>query len=93
MDLSTAIAAHEELSNAMDISKANINDGNVKSMKLKRLLSQCLLECISHDRQLGLRMLESYRKKWLDVMEHPDFEKVQTMGEYLTFRNLNGGME
>lgn len=93
MDLGAAVAEHKVLSNAMDPDQVDAVESTPKSMKFKALLSDCLLECISIDRGSGLRMLESYRKKWLDVMEHPDMEQIQTLEEYLDFRYLNGGME
>ncbi|KAK0113545.1 hypothetical protein ONS95_013796 [Cadophora gregata] len=93
MSSEKAVEAHSELSQALDIhSKVNVNSGS-KTSKLKAMVSQCLLDCINHDRNLGMKMLESYRTKWLDVMEHPDIHQVQTIEEYLIFRNLNGGME
>lgn len=93
MDLQAAVDEHKELSIAMDPDQSESIDSASKSMKFKSLLSDCILECISLDRENGLRMLESYRKKWLDVMEHPDIGEVQTLEEYLEFRYLNGGME
>ncbi|KAG4430926.1 hypothetical protein IFR05_013584 [Cadophora sp. M221] len=93
MSSEMAVEAHGELSQALDFdSKEGVKSGS-KTAKLKAMVSQCLLDCVNHDRGLGLKMLESYRTKWLDVMEHPDIHQVRTIEDYLVFRNLNGGME
>jgi hypothetical protein len=68
MDSATAVQAHGELSRALDINEAEDVMDYSKSAKLKRMVSQCLLDCINHDHNLGMQMLESYRTKWLDVM-------------------------
>lgn len=64
-----------------------------RSMKMKRYISKCLLEAMEIDRARALRMINSYRSKWLDVMESGDVNEMKTLEEYLIFRNLNGGME
>lgn len=37
-------------------------------------------------------MVESYRTKWLETMENPNYDSIITMDDYLAFRMLNGGM-
>jgi len=68
MSSEMAVAAHSELSQALDINSKDNMDSGSKTAKLKAMVSQCLLDCVNHDRNLGLKMLESYRTKWLDVM-------------------------
>lgn len=63
-----AVEAHSELSQALDIDNKECVKFGSKTAKLKAMVSQCLLDCVNHDRGLGLKMLESYRTKWLDVM-------------------------
>ncbi|GKT48733.1 ophiobolin F synthase [Colletotrichum spaethianum] len=60
---------------------------------MKKYLSKCLLEAIEIDRPRALRMIDSYRSKWLDVMERSTINNIESLDEYLVFRNLNGGME
>ena len=38
-------------------------------------------------------MVDSYRTKWLAIIEHPDTEIFFKMNTYLAFRRENGGME
>ncbi|GKT71922.1 geranylgeranyl pyrophosphate synthase [Colletotrichum tofieldiae] len=60
---------------------------------MKKYISKCLLEALEIDRPRALRMINSYRSKWLDVMERNDANEIENLDEYLVFRNLNGGME
>jgi geranylgeranyl pyrophosphate synthase len=92
MDVEEAIAEHDDLDAAMDINDKRVLEEGSKSMKMKKLLSQSLIESISLDRELGIQMLETYRKLWLAVMEHPNTAEFQTMEAYLNFRRLNIGM-
>lgn len=91
-----ALKEHESLSQAMEISAVD-NRGSSKaaerSMKMKRYISKCLLEAMEIDRPRALRMINTYRSKWLDVMERRDVNEITSLEEYLIFRNLNGGME
>lgn len=56
-------------------------------------MSSCVLDILSIDRDMGMRMIVSYQKKWLDVMEHENYDQIKSLNEYLNFRLLNGGME
>ncbi|KAI8183600.1 hypothetical protein K4K52_011638 [Colletotrichum sp. SAR 10_76] len=91
-----ALKEHKSLSQAMEISAVD-NRGSSKaaerSMKMKRYISKCLLEAMEIDRPRALRMINTYRSKWLDVMERRDVNEITSLEEYLIFRNLNGGME
>lgn len=71
----------------------SLSGKETKTIKMKELVSQCVLQILALDRTMGMRMIESYRKKWLDVMEHPDYDAMQSLDQYLAFRMLNGGME
>ncbi|KAG9189849.1 hypothetical protein G6011_06717 [Alternaria panax] len=63
-----------------------------RAMKTKKLVSQCILECISLDRELGLKMLAAFRDVWLAISERNSDKEAQTMEEYLKHRSDNGGM-
>jgi homoserine trans-succinylase len=52
-----------------------------------------VLNILNIDRNMGTRMIRSYQKKWLDVMEHQNYDQISSLQEYLDFRMLNGGME
>lgn len=64
-----------------------------RSVTLKTLVGKALLEAIEMDKPRAMSMISLYRKKWLDVMERPDMDGIETLDEYFTFRSLNGGME
>lgn len=61
-------------------------------MKTKKLVSQCMLECVNLDRELGLSMLAAFRDLWLAISEKGSDKEAQTMEEYLQQRSDNGGM-
>ncbi|KAK6213346.1 geranylgeranyl pyrophosphate synthase [Colletotrichum tabaci] len=91
-----ALKEHNNLSQAMEISTIAPHQGPKaldRSMKMKKYISKCLLEAMNIDRPRALRMINTYRSKWLDVMERRDVNEIETLDEYLVFRNLNGGME
>ncbi|KAF9873147.1 geranylgeranyl pyrophosphate synthase [Colletotrichum karsti] len=80
----------------MDVGASESRSGNKsgdRSMRMKRYISECLMRAMEIDRVRALRMINSYRSKWLDVMESRDVNEMETLDEYLVFRNLNGGME
>ena len=84
---------HKHFSDALNESVESLSGKETKTIKMKELVSQCVLQILALDRTMGMRMIESYRKKWLDVMEHPDYDAMQSLDQYLAFRMLNGGME
>ncbi|TDZ67567.1 Ophiobolin F synthase [Colletotrichum trifolii] len=91
-----ALKEHSNLSQAMEVSNSDsrqCSKASDRSMKMKKYISKCLLEAMEIDRARALRMINSYRSKWLDVMESQNVNDMQTLEEYLVFRNLNGGME
>ncbi|KAL0936244.1 geranylgeranyl pyrophosphate synthase [Colletotrichum truncatum] len=91
-----ALKEHSTLSAAMELNTEGprpCTKSADRSMKMKRYLSKCLLEAMEIDRPRALRMINAYRSKWLDVMESRDVNEIESLEEYLSFRNLNGGME
>ena len=48
---------------------------------------------MSIDREKGILMVDSYRTKWLAIMEHQNTEEFVSLDAYLAFRRNNGGME
>ncbi|KAF6809680.1 geranylgeranyl pyrophosphate synthase [Colletotrichum sojae] len=94
-----AVKEHSSLSQAMELNGGQMGEprqgskSSDRSIKMKRYISKCLLEAMEIDRTRALRMINSYRSKWLDVMESGDVNEMKTLEEYLVFRNLNGGME
>lgn len=61
-------------------------------MKTKKLVSQCILECVNLDHELGLKMLAAFRDVWLAISEKNSDKQAQTIAEYLQYRSENGGM-
>ncbi|KAI9150204.1 Ophiobolin F synthase [Paramyrothecium foliicola] len=92
--LDVAINEHQHFSAALSSAvheEQSIQES--KARKLQRLVSTCVLEILGIDRDMGMRMIVSYQQKWLDVMEHANYEGIKSLKEYLDFRMLNGGME
>lgn len=94
-----AVDEHRHLSKAMDASE-HLDDcqnqdakASARLVNLKKFIAKCLLEAIEIDRPRALRMINSYRSKWLDVMDSSDPSQITTLEDYFVFRNLNGGME
>lgn len=95
LDYDEAVAEHATLSHAMNVEppeRHHSEKSSGRKDKLQLSLAKCMLEALDMDRARALRMLDSYREKWLDVMESRDPQKIQTLDDYLVFRNLNGGM-
>lgn len=67
-------------------------DSNSRAMKTKKLVSQCILECVHLDHELGLKMLAAFRDVWLAISEKNSDKEAQTIAEYLQYRSDNGGM-
>lgn len=86
---------HQLFSRALDAdadSQTQARGRSDKAFKWKNLLAKCVLEIITIDHDMGKRMIESYRSKWLDTMEDPNYDAIDNLDDYLAFRMLNGGM-
>lgn len=77
----------------MDISDAQDYIQNQKAVKLRKLLSQGMLELIKVERDIAMDILDFYRSKWLDIMDTPPTAGFQTMEDYLAFRRYNASSE
>ncbi|KAF1360397.1 geranylgeranyl pyrophosphate synthase [Lizonia empirigonia] len=94
ISLDEAINEHQQLSTALSIGiDADVSIQETKTRKFRHLVSNCVLNILSIDRDMGMRMIVSYQKKWLDVMEHLNYDQIRSLEDYLDFRMLNGGME
>lgn len=83
---------HDDLKAALDpYDKRKLTRGS-KSMKTKKLVSQCMLECIALDHDRGMDMLSAFRDLWLAISENEDVKEPETMDEYFAYRSSNGGM-
>nr|A0A2Z6FZ31.1 RecName: Full=Sesterterpene synthase btcA; Short=TS; AltName: Full=Betaestacins biosynthesis cluster protein A; Includes: RecName: Full=Terpene cyclase; Includes: RecName: Full=Geranylgeranyl diphosphate synthase; Short=GGDP synthase; Short=GGS; Includes: RecName: Full=Geranylfarnesyl diphosphate synthase; Short=GFDP synthase [Neocamarosporium betae]BBE36502.1 putative bifunctional terpene synthase [Neocamarosporium betae] len=92
--LDEAITSHAQFSTALSLDTDDEPSlQEAKTRRFRHLVSNCVLEILSIDRDMGTRMIVSYQKKWLDVMEHLNYEGIESLEEYLEFRMLNGGME
>lgn len=92
LGIDEAQAAHDDLHAALDPDDKRSLPMGSKAMKTKKLVSQCMLECVSLDRELGLNMLAAFRDLWLAISERDSDKEAQTMEEYLRIRSDNGGM-
>jgi ophiobolin F synthase len=91
MGIDEAMAEHDDFGASVDIHNKQKPKGP-RSVKLKRLAAQFLLDCINIDRELGIYMLEVYQKDWVAVMEEPNMGGFKSLEEYYKFRKLNIGM-
>ncbi|GKT67041.1 geranylgeranyl pyrophosphate synthetase [Colletotrichum tofieldiae] len=92
LTIEEAQAEHDELHAALDPDDKRSLAPDSKAMKTKKLVSQCILECINLDRGLGLNMLAAFRDVWLAISEKNSDKEAQTIEEYLEYRSDNGGM-
>ena len=93
MQADDAITEHDDLGAALDINDQRVLQKGSKSEKLKKLVAKFLLDAMSIDREKGILMVDSYRTKWLAIMEHQNTEEFVSLDAYLAFRRNNGGME
>lgn len=84
--------AGKDLSKALNPSDSRILLEGSKSMRLKELVSEGMLECIRLDRELGLAMLDAYRDLWLEIAENHTKEVTNNLEDYRRQRMSNGGM-
>jgi hypothetical protein len=92
LSIEDAQAENGDLYAALDPDDISSVTPGSRAMKTKKLVSQCILECISLDRELGLKMLAAFRDVWLAISERNSDKEAQTMEEYLKYRSDNGGM-
>lgn len=92
LSIEDAQAEHDELHAALDPEDKRSLAPNSRAMKIKKLVSQCILECIGLDRELGLKMLAAFRDVWLAISEKNSHKEAQTVEEYLQYRSDNSGM-
>ena len=92
LSIDDAQAENDNLYAALNPDDKESRTTNLRATKMKKLVSQCILECISLDRELGLKMLAAFRDVWLAISERNSDKEAQTMDEYLRYRSDNGGM-
>ncbi|RAQ98962.1 terpenoid synthase [Stemphylium lycopersici] len=92
LSIEDAQAENGNLYAALDPDDTSRVTPSSRAMKTKKLVSQCILECVSLDRELGLKMLAAFRDVWLAISERNSDKEAQTMEEYLKYRSDNGGM-
>jgi hypothetical protein len=76
-----AKADHDELMAVMDVGNRKQLAEDSSAMGKKKLVSGALLELLRLDKELGREMLDSYRLKWLLVVEHPETDLLNTLDE------------
>ncbi|KAF2141602.1 uncharacterized protein K452DRAFT_271217 [Aplosporella prunicola CBS 121167] len=92
LSVEEAQVEHDDLHAALDPNDRRELAASSKAMKMKKLVSQCMLECITLDRELGLQMLAAFRDLWLAISEKDSDKEAQTLEEYFQQRRDNGGM-
>ncbi|MCJ1270922.1 hypothetical protein MMC22_010819 [Lobaria immixta] len=83
----------KEWAEIMDPNETQQEIKNMNAAKMKKLLSQSILECIKIDPEIGMEIVDSYRKNWLKKMDVPDTNSFQNLDEFINFRYLNAGAE
>lgn len=91
MKFQDAMDEHNSLAIGMDLNQQEIE--NSKAAKMKKLLSQSMLEYLKIDHEMGMDILNSYRGTWLKGMEVLDADRFQTLDDYAKFRIVNMGAE
>ncbi len=92
LSIEEAQAEHDELHAALDPNDKRCLTPDSKAIRTKKLVSQCILECVNLDHELGLNMLAAFRDVWLAISEKNSDKEAQTLREYLQYRSDNGGM-
>ena len=92
LSIEDAQVEHCNLYAALNPDDVSSTTPDSRAMKTKKLVSQCILECVSLDRELGLKMLAAFRDVWLAISERNSDKEAETMEEYLKYRSENGGM-
>ncbi|KAK1984577.1 geranylgeranyl pyrophosphate synthase [Colletotrichum cereale] len=92
LTIEEAEAEHGELHAALNPDDKRCLAPESKAMKTKKLVSQCILECINLDHELGLNMLAAFRDVWLAISEKNSDKEAQSIEEYMQYRSDNGGM-
>jgi ophiobolin F synthase len=82
-----AMEEHAALADAMNVDDEPIQ--NERTRKMKKLLSQAILECVKIDRDVGIEIVDAYHKAWLTEMEVTDTDSFETLDDYLAFRRLS----
>ncbi|KAI0521300.1 geranylgeranyl pyrophosphate synthase [Xylaria bambusicola] len=92
LSIDEAQAEHDQLQAALNPNDERSLTPGSRALKTKKLVSQCILECVKLDHELGLNMLAAFRDVWLAISEKNSDKEAQTMEEYLEYRSDNGGM-
>ncbi|KAK8091906.1 Ophiobolin F synthase [Apiospora hydei] len=92
LSIEEAKAENDELHAALDPDDGRCLTPDSRAMKTKKLVSQCILECVNLDHERGLNMLAAFRDVWLAISEKNSDKEAQTIEEYLQYRSENGGM-
>ncbi|PVH95144.1 geranylgeranyl pyrophosphate synthetase [Periconia macrospinosa] len=85
-----AMDEHNSLAVAMSVDDA-MPVQTQRQAKMKKLLSKAILECFQMDKDVGLEIVDSYRKIWLVKMEMPNTNDIACLEDYIDFRRLNAG--
>jgi hypothetical protein len=98
IDSSEGSKAEEAFSQCKDSEESLDFTSGTKEMKERRALgmklvaAHLLLDAIAVDRELGLKMLDMYRKEWVAVVEKPRDSDFTSLEEYYQYRMDNFGM-
>ena len=85
-----AMDEHNSLAIAMSVDDA-MPVKTQRQAKMKKLLSKAILECFDMDKDVGLEIVDSYRKIWLVKMDMPNTNNIACLEDYIDFRRLNAG--
>jgi ophiobolin F synthase len=93
MNINEAMTEHKDFEASFDRSSTHKPAAGTRAARLKKLVSQVLLEAINVDREKGNYMLERYQKGWAAIMEKSEVPEFNSLDDYLAFRTTKFGMK
>ncbi|CBF87199.1 hypothetical protein AN2611.2 [Aspergillus nidulans FGSC A4] len=91
MDMDTARTEHRELGLLFDPNKPHQPSFNTRAPRIKKLVSQILLEATAIDRALAMYMFDMYNKGWLAVAGEAKEWHFNSVEEYQAYRRNDFG--
>ena len=91
MDMDAARMEHRELGLLFDPNRQHQPTSGTRAPKIKKLVSQMLLEAIRIDREMGIYMFDMYNKGWLAVAGEAKVWQFDSVEEYQAYRKNDFG--
>ncbi|KAL5340870.1 isoprenoid synthase domain-containing protein [Aspergillus crustosus] len=92
MEMTAAVEEHRDFGRLFDPSKPAQLRPSTRASKLKKLVSQVLLEAIKIDRDMGMYMFDMYNKGWLAVAGKDAVTPFKSLEDYQAYRRDDFGL-